>query len=192
MTIVPKEYLKLDRLILLVIDFIWISFTANFLFKVNNIRTEPLNRLSIISKDSTETILFVSLNFMIFGAFIKFYEGFKLFQTTRNMSQYFISIMFNLFYFILSILMYTAMFSLLQFMNSDQEIGSDGKWDLMFNIILEQYQLIFGENPDLDDKTNFYILLYFMYTYMINIINLNLLISIIGLKLDDLILNDKS
>ena len=137
MTIVDKKYLKLDRLILLVIDFIWISFTANFLFKVNTIRTEPLNRLSIISKDSTEMTLFISLNFMIFGAFIKFYEGFKLIPATRNMSQYFISIMFNLFYFILSILMYTAMFSLLQFMNSDKEIGSGGKLDLMFNIILE-------------------------------------------------------
>lgn len=56
------------------------------------------------------------------------------------------------------------------------------------NTFMDQYQLIFGENPDHTTMSGGRRFLYVAFTIFINIVNLNLLISIIGFFLDEFLM----
>lgn len=51
---------------------------------------------------------------------------------------------------------------------------------------MDQYHIIFGTNPVHRNQTLMQKYIYIFFTIMVNTINLNLLISIIGIVLDDL------
>jgi hypothetical protein len=80
------------------------------------------------------------------------------------------------------------MFSMLEFMNRNETSRKANHMNDFINNFLDQYYVIFGDNPELGDLTSIQRLLYVAYTFVINIVNLNLLIAIIGIQLDDMII----
>ena len=54
---------------------------------------------------------------------------------------------------------------------------------------MQQYQVIFGENPPIDEISRPQLLLYVAFSVTINIVNMNLMISIITIHLDELQMN---
>lgn len=57
--------------------------------------------------------------------------------------------------------------------------------DLYLPILGTVYQIIFGENPDLDDMTSTTWIVYFIITYFINITALNLLVAVLSNTFDN-------
>lgn len=125
---------------------------------------------------------------MILGAMLKILEGMKLFDATRSMSSWFIYVLIDLRYYIFILLSFTIMFSMLEFMNRNETSRKANHANDFINNFLDQYYVIFGDNPELGDLTSIQRLLYVAYTFVINIVNLNLLIAIIGIQLDDMII----
>ena len=95
--------------------------------------------------------------------------------------------------YILILFTMTSAFTMVEFMNRQETGRKKQRFNDLINTFMDQYYLIFGENPeDFENKTLMQNGLYLAYTLLINIVNLNLLISIIGIKLDDMQLKQVS
>ena len=123
---------------------------------------------------------------MVIGASWKLLEGMKLFTATRTMSQFFVFVLYNLRYYGMILMAFTVMFSMMEFMNRNETSRTNNHYNDWIDNFLDQYYVIFGDNPELDNLTLIQNTLYFGYTFVINIVNLNLLIAIIGIQLDDM------
>ena len=123
---------------------------------------------------------------MVIGASSKLLEGMKLFTATRTMSQFFVFVLYDLRYYGMILMAFTVMFSMMEFMNRNETSRTKNHYNDWIDNFLDQYYVIFGDNPELDNLTLIQNTLYFGYTFVINIVNLNLLIAIIGIQLDDM------
>lgn len=80
-----------------------------------------------------------------------------------------------------------------QMLGKTQSEMNLGNYQMFTNNIIRQYQLIFGENPDIENQALIGPgLAYFAFTLFCNVVYLNLLISIIGIIIDDMQMKQKS
>lgn len=127
------------------------------------------------------------MNLMIMSIFYKALEFCRLFKPTRHMAQNFIYIIFGTFHYfvILGIMIFGV--AMIEFLNKPVTPNEPKKYEYFFDVFMETYRIIFGENIDINESTPFQILLYILFTLLINIVNMNLLIAIISMQLEDLL-----
>ena len=136
--------------------------------------------------DGSKPDIQMTMIIMVLGASWKLLEGMKLFKATRTMSQFFVFVMYDLRFYGIILLSFTILFSMMEFMNRNETSRQANHMDDWVSNFLDQYYVIFGDNPELGNLSLIQHLLYFLYTFAINIVNLNLLIAIIGIQLDDM------
>ena len=183
-TILGKKRMSTAKVFSLIIDFALGICTLYFIVIVNALTTKRRNRLTMI--DGSKPDIQMTMIIMVLGASWKLLEGMKLFKATRTMSQFFVFVMYDLRFYGIILLSFTILFSMMEFMNRNETSRQANHMDDWVSNFLDQYYVIFGDNPELGNLSLIQHLLYFLYTFAINIVNLNLLIAIIGIQLDDM------
>lgn len=114
----------------------------------------------------------------------------RMFQKFRNLIEAVVVCLKEMSYFIILVASYVIMFAVMNF--CIQEKSEDQK--NYFEAVGTEYQIVFGENPNLDYEAKGVLqaILYFFFTCLINIVMLNLLIQLVSDTYGDVQANEKS